>query len=277
MGGAVQSIAGARPADPAARRVAPPSRCPPAPLVKFHAPEVVFGLGLARRGRLLGGPARRPAADGRHRPRHHRGRLGATSCSATCATSRLTPVVWSSVTPNPKDHEIHAAYERYVEEGCDVLDRARRRLLHRRRQGRRDPVRQRRPDPGLRRRRPGRQADPAAADDPEHVRHRRRRLAVLHRHRHGPLGEDHDHGPGAGARHLDHRPAAADDDARVAQRRDRPRRADPRHRGVRLAGAQPARRHPRAQRRRPGVQPTCAPRSCARARRPPAPRWRRPA
>ena len=35
--------------------------------------------------------------------------------------ARLTPVVWSAVTPNPKDHEIHAAYERYVEEGCDVL------------------------------------------------------------------------------------------------------------------------------------------------------------
>jgi 1,3-propanediol dehydrogenase len=29
--------------------------------------------------------------------------------------------MWSAVTPNPKDHEIHAAYERYVEEGCDVL------------------------------------------------------------------------------------------------------------------------------------------------------------
>ena len=95
-------------------------------------------------------------------------------------------MVWSDVTPNPKDHEIHAAYERYVEEGCDVLialgggsciDAAKGvailsgnggRILD---YGGVDLVAQ---------------ADPAAADDPEHVGHRRRRLAVLHRHRHRP-------------------------------------------------------------------------------------------
>ena len=30
-------------------------------------------------------------------------------------------MVWSDVTPNPKDHEIDAGYERYVEAGCDVV------------------------------------------------------------------------------------------------------------------------------------------------------------
>ena len=63
--------------------------------------------------------------------------------------------------------------------------------------------------------------------------------------------------------HLDHRPAAADHDARGAQRRHRPRRAHPRHRVVRLAGAQPAGRHPRAQLGAAWSAATCAPRSPA--------------
>ena len=41
------------------------------------------------------------------------------------------------------------------------------------------------------------------------------------------------------------------------ERRHRSRRADPRHRVLRLAGPQPARRHPRAQRRRAGLRATC--------------------
>jgi alcohol dehydrogenase class IV len=33
----------------------------------------------------------------------------------------LCPEVWHDVTPNPKDYEIEAAFERYVQSGCDVI------------------------------------------------------------------------------------------------------------------------------------------------------------
>ena len=33
----------------------------------------------------------------------------------------LDHVLWHDVTPSPKDHEVHAAFEAYVEAGCDVL------------------------------------------------------------------------------------------------------------------------------------------------------------
>jgi alcohol dehydrogenase len=34
---------------------------------------------------------------------------------------RPVPQVWTDVTPNPKDHEIEAGYQRYAEAGCDVV------------------------------------------------------------------------------------------------------------------------------------------------------------
>ncbi|TKV62313.1 iron-containing alcohol dehydrogenase [Nakamurella flava] len=92
----------------------------PAPVVKFHAPEVVFGLGaLAEAGFAAGRlGARRPFVvtdDGVQEAgwvqellRHLRD-VG------------LDPVVWSGITPNPKDSEIAAGYQRYLESGCDVL------------------------------------------------------------------------------------------------------------------------------------------------------------
>jgi alcohol dehydrogenase class IV len=118
MGGAVQSIAG--PDLPTQRTDDPAVDPPRPPLVKFHAPEVVFGLGS------LGEAGFSAARLGARRP------MVVTDPGIVEAgwldellghlrESRLTPVVWSAVTPNPKDHEIHAAYERYVEEGCDVL------------------------------------------------------------------------------------------------------------------------------------------------------------
>jgi len=93
---------------------------PRPPLVKFHAPEVVFGLGS------LGEAGFAAARLGARRPMvvTDPGIIEAGWCDELLghlAGSRLTPVVWSDVTPNPKDHEIHAAYERYVEGGCDVL------------------------------------------------------------------------------------------------------------------------------------------------------------
>lgn len=89
-------------------------------LVKFHAPEVVFGPGsLAEVGfaaARLG--ARRPflvtdegvaRAGWAHEAVDHLERAG------------LRPQVWSEVTPNPKDHEVAAGFERYLRTGADVI------------------------------------------------------------------------------------------------------------------------------------------------------------
>jgi alcohol dehydrogenase class IV len=97
---------------------APP--LPPAPLLKFHAPEVVFGLGS------LGEAGFAAARLGARRPLvvTDPGIIEAGWCEELVGhlrAARLEPVVWSAVTPNPKDHEVHAAYERYVEQGCDVI------------------------------------------------------------------------------------------------------------------------------------------------------------
>jgi 1,3-propanediol dehydrogenase len=89
-------------------------------VVKFHAPELVFGYGsLAEAGHCalrLG--ARRPfvvtdpgiiEAGWVNELLGYLGEVG------------LTADVWSGVTPNPKDHEITAAYQRYREWGGDVI------------------------------------------------------------------------------------------------------------------------------------------------------------
>ncbi len=89
-------------------------------VVKFHAPEVVFGhnsLGeVGHCARRLG--ARRPfvVTD-----------PGVTEAgwvrelTVHLADVGLTAEVFDGVTPNPKDHEIHAAHQRYRERGCDVI------------------------------------------------------------------------------------------------------------------------------------------------------------
>src|SRR4029079_12539747 len=94
----------------------------PAPLrlSKFHAPEIVFGhdslseaayaavrLG-ARRPFVVTDPGLLEAGW----PAELLGQLRAAG---------LHPVVWNDVTPNPKDHEIEAGYERYREAGRDVV------------------------------------------------------------------------------------------------------------------------------------------------------------
>ncbi len=89
-------------------------------LLKFHAPEILFGPGsLAEAG-------------------HAAARLGARRpfvvtdpgiCEAgwvdellpLLRAEGLAPTVWTSVTPNPKDHEVAAAHARYVEVGGDVI------------------------------------------------------------------------------------------------------------------------------------------------------------
>jgi alcohol dehydrogenase class IV len=93
----------------------------PAPrLLKFHAPEIMFGPGsLAEAGfaaERLG--ARRPfvvtdpglmAAGWAHELLDHLREAG------------LVPTLWHGVTPNPKDHEIAAGFQKYAESGCDVI------------------------------------------------------------------------------------------------------------------------------------------------------------
>ena len=89
-------------------------------LAKFHVPEVVFGPGsLAELGHCalrLG--ARRPflvtdpgliEAGWVDEAVGHLRRVG------------LRPVVWHDVTPNPKDREVEAGYQRYAESGSDVI------------------------------------------------------------------------------------------------------------------------------------------------------------
>ncbi len=93
---------------------------PPDPIVKFHAPEVVFGVGsLAEAGfaaARLG--ARRPLVV------TDPGLIEAgwvDQLVGHLVAAHLDPVVWSAVTPNPKDHEIRAAFATYLERECDVI------------------------------------------------------------------------------------------------------------------------------------------------------------
>ncbi|UZJ26690.1 iron-containing alcohol dehydrogenase [Rhodococcus antarcticus] len=89
-------------------------------MAKFHAPEIVFGPGslveAAHAARRLGG----------HRPMlvTDPGLVESGWVDELLGHLRdaaLQPVVWSGLTPNPKDHEIAAGYETYAAAGCDVL------------------------------------------------------------------------------------------------------------------------------------------------------------
>lgn len=89
-------------------------------LAKFHVPEIVFGPhALAELGHCaLRVGARRPflVTDA--------GIVAAGWVAEAVGHLRaagVTPVVWSEPTPNPKDHEIAAAYEHYLDSGADVI------------------------------------------------------------------------------------------------------------------------------------------------------------
>lgn len=87
---------------------------------KFLIPEVIFGIGALRE---VGGAVRRVggmrpmlvsdpgvlAAGWVERALPHLGDVG-VECS-----------LWRDLTPNPKDFEVQAAFERYRENGCDAL------------------------------------------------------------------------------------------------------------------------------------------------------------
>src|SRR5215467_3517052 len=92
----------------------------PARLAKFHAPEIVFGPGaLAELGHCaLRVGARRPflVTDP--------GLIEAGWADEAVGYLReagLSAEIWHDVTPNPKDHEVEAAFERYQERGGDVI------------------------------------------------------------------------------------------------------------------------------------------------------------
>ena len=92
----------------------------PSRLLKFHAPEIVFGI------------------DSMVEAAHAAMRLGALRpmlvtdpglIEAGWSDEMLTHLadqgvqgrVWSDLTPNPKDHEIAAGFQTYAEHGCDVI------------------------------------------------------------------------------------------------------------------------------------------------------------
>ena len=93
---------------------------PPTRLLKFHAPEIVFGIesmaeaahAALRLGALRPLLVTDPGLTEAGWVDELVGHLRAQAVDAR---------VWSAVTPNPKDHEIAAGYRYYREHGCDVL------------------------------------------------------------------------------------------------------------------------------------------------------------
>ena len=89
-------------------------------LLKFHAPEIVFGIDSmveaahaalrlgALRPMLVTDPGLIEAG-------------WADEMVAHLADQGVQGCLWSDLTPNPKDHEIAAGYQKYADHGCDVL------------------------------------------------------------------------------------------------------------------------------------------------------------
>lgn len=89
-------------------------------LSKFHTPEVVFGPGaLAELGQCaVRVGARRPFVV------TDPGITGAgwvAEATSSLQQAGLHPVVFTAITPNPKDYEVEAAYAKYAETGSDVI------------------------------------------------------------------------------------------------------------------------------------------------------------
>lgn len=107
---AVMLETGTRASDPASRRR----------VLKFHAPEIVFGEHAMVEGAYAVGRL------GGHRPLlvTDAGLLAAgwvDELTGHLRTQGMAPHVWSALTPNPKDHEVAAGHRAYREHGCDVL------------------------------------------------------------------------------------------------------------------------------------------------------------
>ncbi|EME62479.1 MULTISPECIES: iron-containing alcohol dehydrogenase [Rhodococcus] len=89
-------------------------------LAKFHAPEIVFGVGslveAAHAAVRLGAVRPLLVTDP--------GLIEAgwvDELHGHLVEQGLTPIVWGDLTPNPKDHEVTAGHETYRVHGCDVL------------------------------------------------------------------------------------------------------------------------------------------------------------
>ncbi|CAN3131274.1 Iron-containing alcohol dehydrogenase [Mycobacterium sp. smrl_JER01] len=96
--------------------------CAAAPprLLKFHAPEIVFGLDSmveaahaavrlgAQRPMLVTDPGLIEAG-------------WSEEMTAHLVEQGVRVQSWSELTPNPKDHEIAAGFQKYAEYGCDVI------------------------------------------------------------------------------------------------------------------------------------------------------------
>ncbi|UGT78764.1 iron-containing alcohol dehydrogenase [Mycolicibacterium smegmatis] len=92
----------------------------PTRLLKFHAPEIVFGIDS------MAEAAHAAVRPGGLRPLlvTDPGLIEAGWVDELLGHLReqcVTPQVWSAITPNPKDHEITAGHEFYRAHGCDVL------------------------------------------------------------------------------------------------------------------------------------------------------------
>jgi alcohol dehydrogenase class IV len=87
---------------------------------KFVIPEVIFGIGTLTE---VGGAVRRV---GGHRPMliSDPGVLAAgwvERAMPHLADVQVAPRLWHGLTPNPKDFEVEAAFDSYLENGCDAL------------------------------------------------------------------------------------------------------------------------------------------------------------
>lgn len=89
-------------------------------LVKFHAPEIVFGVGsmaeAAHAVLRLGGTRPMLVTDP--------GLIDAgwaKELTGYLQEQNLSPIQWNDLTPNPKDHEVAAGHEVYRANECDVL------------------------------------------------------------------------------------------------------------------------------------------------------------
>lgn len=105
---------------PPGQEAVPQTATPADQVVKFQAPEVVFGPGS------LGEAGYAASRLGARRPFvvTDPGIVEAGWVDELLRLLRaegLTPVLWTDLTPNPKDHEVRRAYERYVEAEADVI------------------------------------------------------------------------------------------------------------------------------------------------------------
>ena len=92
----------------------------PEHLAKFHTPEIVFGPNaLAELGHCVGRVGARHPFLVTDPGLIEAGWVAEAVEHLTLAG--LSPRVWHDVTPNPKDHEIQAAFDCYRDSGCDVI------------------------------------------------------------------------------------------------------------------------------------------------------------